>query len=504
MEPKKPQTVLEYIAEHQDAEPADLLKLAIAETEKAQAEARRREIDLEALRERAEQSAKVVRGNDQQWIIEDLVGLRHLAQMYAASEQIPGHYYFRRRGPEGQLTKDPDWGRPNVSGVAMTIDRALRWGLSIPFVLDNSYVFEKCRKLGLEGKLVHAILKKSGLLIEPVEYVWSGDQSDTYKKPGDTSNPLTCTARCVIKGPGDKPQAIEYSLDLNTVRRSRWQSQLWDSEDRLMLCYRTVDRMIRVHCPEILAGGILMDEAQGLERAASDDDQSGDPKGKSLAELAGVDPPAGKQGPGKPAEEPSPKPGPSDVADSRQRAVEAAAKSMLREADREGVTTPASSKLRAALNATTPLPPQEGATQEDLDQQAAITASETRDAIRAAEGNRTELERLKGEVTGHPGLKAADEEMALAEIAGALERCEPADSKSPKRPRPQFDNDHSPAYDDILAMINAASKMTSDPLMRREIENADLRRGEKVDLLNQWAAAQKSFAAKPKKPKGKP
>ncbi len=150
-----------------------------------------------------------------------------VAKLFSASELVPKHY------------------RGKTADSFIAIQSAFRLNVDPMVFMQNTYVVHGT--LGMEGKLVIALINKNGPFSEPVQ--WKFEGSGKMRK---------CTAfGTLVKGGG----LCEAVVDWKMVESEGWDKNAkWLSMPDLMFRYRSASFLGRLYCPEVLIGMQTIDE----------------------------------------------------------------------------------------------------------------------------------------------------------------------------------------------------------------------------------------------------
>jgi hypothetical protein len=129
----------------------------------------------------------------------------------------------------------------NPADMLMVIEQAARWRMS-PFSVAQC-AYQVRGKLGFEGKLVHAAIESSPLIVGYIDYAFNGTGIDR-----------TITVSATRRGE-TQPRAITVRLaDVRTT------NEQWARQPDQMLCYAGVRIWARRYAPTVLAGVYSPDE----------------------------------------------------------------------------------------------------------------------------------------------------------------------------------------------------------------------------------------------------
>jgi hypothetical protein len=129
----------------------------------------------------------------------------------------------------------PEFLRGNPGDMLMVIEQAARWRMSPFAVAQGAYSIKG--KLGFEGKLIHAAIESSPLIVGYIDYQFAG-----------TGNDRTVTVSATRRSE-TKPRAL--TVRLRDVRTSNEQ---WSRQPDQMLAYSSVRQWARRYAPSVLAG----------------------------------------------------------------------------------------------------------------------------------------------------------------------------------------------------------------------------------------------------------
>lgn len=229
-----PKTYAEYVRSICDSDPSAALELALAETErqrfalqKAQEELRGKNADLQA-------KAEVELDEHGRFVAKNLAGLMSIGEMYAKSGMVPAHY------------KD----QPGACAIAEQMAR--RCNVDTLLFMQNTYPVQN--KIGMEAKLVIAMLNASGKIVGRIRWTFSG-----------TGDNRQCTAYVTDKDTGEK---LEQTVPWSMVVAEGWtKNPKWKSMPDVMFQYRSAAFLARVYYPDVLMGMHTADELEDVALA---------------------------------------------------------------------------------------------------------------------------------------------------------------------------------------------------------------------------------------------
>lgn len=146
----------------------------------------------------------------------------------------------------------PDDFRNDIGACMIALDLSQRCGINVLMLMQNMYIVHG--RPGIEAKLVHALLNRSGLFT-PVEWKWDGD--------GKWEN-TACSAFATRLSDG---KMLEMSIDWNTAVSEGWvgkKNSKWKTMPKQMFMYRSLSWFVKHYCPEILLGMSTVDELQDM------------------------------------------------------------------------------------------------------------------------------------------------------------------------------------------------------------------------------------------------
>jgi hypothetical protein len=129
----------------------------------------------------------------------------------------------------------PEFLRGNPGDMLMVIEQAARWRMSPFAVAQGAYSVKG--KLGFEGKLIHAAIESSPLIVGYIDYAFAGASDDR-----------TVTVSATRRGE-TKPHSL--TIRLGDVRTT---SEQWKRQPDQQLCYHAVRVWSRRYAPSVLAG----------------------------------------------------------------------------------------------------------------------------------------------------------------------------------------------------------------------------------------------------------
>jgi hypothetical protein len=155
--------------------------------------------------------------------------LWRVAQVFAASELVPGHYRQK----------------PNNCFVAMQM--SIRLDVDPMMFMQNTFVIQG--KPGMESKLVIALINARGPFEGPIQWKFTG-----------TGDAWACTAYAKHKATGE---VCEATVTWDMATKEGWTTKKgskWVTMPRLMFQYRSAVFLGRLYCPECLMGMRTTDE----------------------------------------------------------------------------------------------------------------------------------------------------------------------------------------------------------------------------------------------------
>lgn len=160
---------------------------------------------------------------------------QRVANLFANSDMVPA-----------QFQKKP-------ANCFIACQLATRMGLDPFMVMQNSCVVHG--RPGFEAKLIIALINKSGLFKDPLDYEFSGTAG---------KDDWTCTVSAVRKSTGKK---IEYPFRYGVARAEGWvdkSGSKWKTMPEQMMRYRAAVFFARVYCPEVTMGMQTADELEDM------------------------------------------------------------------------------------------------------------------------------------------------------------------------------------------------------------------------------------------------
>jgi hypothetical protein len=138
----------------------------------------------------------------------------------------------------------PEFLRGNPADMLLVIEQAARWRMSPFAVAQGAYSVKG--KLGFEGKLIHAAIESSPLIVGYIDYAFAG-----------TGDDRTVTVSAARRGETN-PRAL--TVRLGDVRTTNEQ---WTRQPDQQLCYHAVRVWSRRYAPSVLAGVYAPEEFDG-------------------------------------------------------------------------------------------------------------------------------------------------------------------------------------------------------------------------------------------------
>jgi hypothetical protein len=129
----------------------------------------------------------------------------------------------------------PEFLRGNPGDMLMVIEQAARWRMSPFAVAQGAYSVKG--KLGFEGKLIHAAIESSPLIVGYLDYSFAGSGNDR-----------SVTVSATRRGES-RPRALTVRLG-----DARTNNEQWVRQPDQMLCYAGVRVWARRYAPSVLAG----------------------------------------------------------------------------------------------------------------------------------------------------------------------------------------------------------------------------------------------------------
>lgn len=158
---------------------------------------------------------------------------QRVAKLYAASELVPERY------------------RNKIADCFLALNRSHALGIDTQWFMEKSYCLKG--KVGLEGKLVIALVNKKRIYKENLDFEFTGS--------GDT---LSCT--CI--GVRHSGKVDKAKCDMKMARDEGWLSNPhWKAIPEQMLRYRSAAFLINAYCPEVLCGCVMSEEILDIDGA---------------------------------------------------------------------------------------------------------------------------------------------------------------------------------------------------------------------------------------------
>ena len=158
-------------------------------------------------------------------------------------------------------TMVPEAFQENVGNCMIALNYADRLNVDVFMLMQSMYVVHG--KPGIEGKMVIALINKSGLFVGPLQWEFTGEKE---------KDEWTCTAFAKHKETGE---ILKQSIDWKMVKRMGWynkkgpdktvESNFWRSIPEQMFKYRTASWFANSYCPEVKMGLYTVEELKELD-----------------------------------------------------------------------------------------------------------------------------------------------------------------------------------------------------------------------------------------------
>jgi len=217
-----------------EIDPQTVLRLAVAATEKAQAEKAIAEAKVNQALTEAREMADVHFG-PQGIAAENAAALWRIAKLFAASTLLPEHF------------------RGNAANCFIGLQLAQRMKVDAFALMQKLYVVHG--RPGIEAQLAIAMLNTSGKIKGTIKYQFSGEGNDYGCRAVVTSS----EDGEIIEGP---------KIDRTLVKAEKWDSKAgskWLTMPEQMYRYRSALFLIRAYWPEVLLGLQTEDELRDIE-----------------------------------------------------------------------------------------------------------------------------------------------------------------------------------------------------------------------------------------------
>lgn len=154
-----------------------------------------------------------------------------VSNLLSRSELVPAHF------------------RGKAENCFIAVDLAFRFKMNPFMVMQGMYVVQG--KPGLEGKFIIALINKSGLFADPLDFDFSGTEG---------TEGWTCTASAKRSRTG---KLCSLPFTYATAVAEGWvskQGSKWKTMPHQMMCYRAATFFARLYCPEVIMGMQSEDE----------------------------------------------------------------------------------------------------------------------------------------------------------------------------------------------------------------------------------------------------
>jgi hypothetical protein len=158
--------------------------------------------------------------------------LQRVANVFASSDLVPNHY------------------KNNIANCFLALQLAMRLNMDPFAFMQNTYMLQG--KIGIEGKLVIALINSRGNFNGNLNFEWSG--------VGDTRE---CKAFAKTK----KGMEVSRSISYADAKKAGWTERnkgAWGSYPDQMLAYRAAAWFARLYCPEVLLGMQTKEELEDV------------------------------------------------------------------------------------------------------------------------------------------------------------------------------------------------------------------------------------------------
>lgn len=174
-----------------------------------------------------------------------LINMEKAARIYADSAFVPDHF------------------RGNIANVLIAMDMALLMNMNAFMLMRTMYIIHG--KPGFEAKFVIALMNKSGLFKDPLEYEWRSERG---------KSDWGCRATAVRRSTGKKIEGpwVDWAMVVaegwNVDKKKKdggFQKSKWNTMPELMFPYRAATFFGRLNCPDLLMGMQTADELEDME-----------------------------------------------------------------------------------------------------------------------------------------------------------------------------------------------------------------------------------------------
>ena len=170
------------------------------------------------------------------YIPEQFAHLWNVAKNLSGSDIIPRHYQGK------------------TANVFIALVRAKSIGIEPFWFMEQTYVYKG--KLGVQGKLIIALINKSGILKDRLGFEYLGSTMETRK--------------CRCYGTLQNGKEISFEVSYAMAKLNGWTNPKGESQEPskwilltdLMLAYRSAKFLGDTHCPEIVGGLVTIDEVE--------------------------------------------------------------------------------------------------------------------------------------------------------------------------------------------------------------------------------------------------
>lgn len=228
MATQQAKTVTEYLRTVSEADPKTALEIAMAETQRVQAEA-------ESAREEYRTMSEIEFDSEGRIAKCNMGGLWRLARIYSESNVVPEHF------------------RKSPSNCFIACQLAYRMRVDPFAVMQSLYIVPGSGKPSMEARLAIACLNASGQTVGRIRWRFDGEGSAR-----------SCTAFVVDRETGDE---LDLRIDWSTVEGEGWLSKKgskWQTMPDQMFRYRSATWLIRAYYPEVMMGLRTTDEVEDI------------------------------------------------------------------------------------------------------------------------------------------------------------------------------------------------------------------------------------------------
>lgn len=141
----------------------------------------------------------------------------------------------------------------NIGNVMIALNYSERLGIDPFMLMQGMYVVHG--RPGIEGKILIAMINRSGLFDGPIEWEFTGQKG---------ADDWACTAYATHSKTGRK---LEMRIDWKTVKAEGWTGKTgskWQTMPEQMFRYRTASWFANTFCPEVKLGLQTVEELQDV------------------------------------------------------------------------------------------------------------------------------------------------------------------------------------------------------------------------------------------------